>query len=359
MTGPPDSIPQERLVRSRSRFPLGASFRAGGTVVVMQEGTLFGRFGELKSDVREFEHVQAEGDDAVGRYGDRYADEGGAVLHFRSAHERESDLRSFLLFRPFRLGDFLCVHRAEYDTMAEANYRTNLSSCSSLPPSLPASLTPPAVAWARPGVVTDDSPAESNPFARFSSSISGYIPVRSGDRTNEEEAYFALSRWERFIGFLLCCAGASVCFAVAFFIGLPLLAFNPRKFAVSSTYSLPPARELTNLEFTGRLLTRLRTSPPPSLLYDQLTRRTTTDLIHGSFRSPLGSDSPFQTHHHRRTNTLYRRLSRFVRPYPLFRHRRTSSPAPPLFFLPPPTSPPSLLPNSKIETTSLCSFILY
>lgn len=28
-------------------------------------------------------------------------------------------------------------------------------------------------------------------------SVSGYVPLRSGDRTNEEEAYFALSRWER------------------------------------------------------------------------------------------------------------------------------------------------------------------
>lgn len=41
------------------------------------------------------------------------------------------------------------------------------------------------VAWARPGVVTDDSArggqgeGSNSPFARFSSSISGYIPVRS------------------------------------------------------------------------------------------------------------------------------------------------------------------------------------
>ncbi|KAL8291409.1 hypothetical protein RQP46_002387 [Phenoliferia psychrophenolica] len=105
--------------------------------------------------------------------------------------------------------------------MAESNFRSNLSG----------------FAWARPGAVTDDSPQASNastsPFARFSNSISGYIPVRSGDRTNEEEAYFALSRWERFSGFLLCTAGASVCFLVSFFIGLPLLALKPRKFAVS------------------------------------------------------------------------------------------------------------------------------
>lgn len=45
-------------------------------------------------------------------------------------------------------------------------------------------------------------------------------------------SYFALSRWERFLGFLLCIAGAAACFAVSFFIGLPMLAIKPRKFAV-------------------------------------------------------------------------------------------------------------------------------
>lgn len=140
------------------------------------------------------------------------------------------------------------------------------------------------VAWARPGVVTDDSPragqgeGSNSPFARFSSSISGYIPVRSsvppsshllprldsplhvtqrrpyergrsvspplrtsGDAADEvRDSYFALSRWERFLGFLVCCGGASVCFMIAFFIGLPLLALNPRKFAVSPPPSSPP-----------------------------------------------------------------------------------------------------------------------
>lgn len=62
--------------------------------------------------------------------------------------------------------------------------------------------------------------------------LSGYIPLRSNERTNEEEAYFALSRWERFLGFLLCCAGAALCFFVAF-LTLPLLAIKPRKFAVA------------------------------------------------------------------------------------------------------------------------------
>ncbi|GAA5971298.1 hypothetical protein JCM21900_004493, partial [Sporobolomyces salmonicolor] len=103
--------------------------------------------------------------------------------------------------------------------MAESSFRQNLAG----------------FRWAQG--VTDDSTAaaasESSPFARFTQALSGGIPLRSNDRSNEEEAYFALSRWERFLGFLLCCAGASACFAVSFFIGLPLLAIKPRKFAVS------------------------------------------------------------------------------------------------------------------------------
>lgn len=45
-------------------------------------------------------------------------------------------------------------------------------------------------------------------------------------------SFYALSRWERFLGFLLCVAGALVCFLIAF-LTLPLLALKPRKFAVA------------------------------------------------------------------------------------------------------------------------------
>jgi len=55
--------------------------------------------------------------------------------------------------------------------------------------------------WARG--VTDDSQAADagnsrNPFSRFYNAVGGaYIPLRSSENSNEEEAYFALSRWER------------------------------------------------------------------------------------------------------------------------------------------------------------------
>jgi hypothetical protein len=74
--------------------------------------------------------------------------------------------------------------------------------------------------------------SSGNPFRTFYASLSDYIPVGSNERTNEEEAFFALSRWERFIGFLLCCAGAAICLAVSF-LTVPLIAIRPAKFAVS------------------------------------------------------------------------------------------------------------------------------
>jgi hypothetical protein len=69
----------------------------------------------------------------------------------------------------------------------EQNFRTNLSQ----------------FRWSRGA--NDDSQASqragtsNNAFSRFYSAVgaSGYIPLRSNETSNEQEAYFALSRWER------------------------------------------------------------------------------------------------------------------------------------------------------------------
>ncbi|KAF8762015.1 Methylmalonate-semialdehyde dehydrogenase [Rhizoctonia solani] len=68
-----------------------------------------------------------------------------------------------------------------------------------------------------------------NPFSRMYNSMSSYVPLRSDERSNEEEAYFALSRWERFWGMssrcsymLLCCVPHP-----------PWLALKPGKFALA------------------------------------------------------------------------------------------------------------------------------
>ena len=111
--------------------------------------------------------------------------------------------------------------------------------------------------------VQDDSqqqqPQSSNPFARFYNAVGGgYIPLRSNERSNEEEAYFALSRWDRhvsnivfsphcmkiifpssrLIGFGACLLGAAVCFFVAFATA-PLIPIRPAKFALALRYPSP------------------------------------------------------------------------------------------------------------------------
>ncbi|KAJ3868485.1 Got1/Sft2-like family-domain-containing protein [Lentinula edodes] len=103
----------------------------------------------------------------------------------------------------------------------EQNFRNNLSQ----------------FAWAR-GSTNDSQPSQQqqsqpgqsgNPFARFYNAVAGdYIPLRSNERSNEDEAWLALSRWERLLGFGACLLGAAVCFFVAFITML-----RPSKFALS------------------------------------------------------------------------------------------------------------------------------
>ncbi|GAW01618.1 ER-to-golgi vesicle protein transport Sft2 [Lentinula edodes] len=103
----------------------------------------------------------------------------------------------------------------------EQNFRNNLSQ----------------FAWAR-GSTNDLQPSQQqqsqprqsgNPFARFYNAVAGdYIPLRSNERSNEDEAWLALSRWERLLGFGACLLGAAVCFFVAFITML-----RPSKFALS------------------------------------------------------------------------------------------------------------------------------
>ncbi|KAK0201020.1 Got1/Sft2-like family-domain-containing protein [Desarmillaria ectypa] len=86
--------------------------------------------------------------------------------------------------------------------------------------------------WSR-GVTDDSQPQQAqqspNPFSRFYQSIAGdYVPLRSSERSNEEEAWFALSSWERLLGFGACLIGAAVCFSIAF-----LTILRPTKFALS------------------------------------------------------------------------------------------------------------------------------
>ena len=123
--------------------------------------------------------------------------------------------------------------------------------------------------------VQDDSPQQqpqsSNPFARFYNAVGGgYIPLRSNERSNEEEAYFALSRWDRsvpsfafsphcihlssrLIGFGACLLGAAVCFFVAFATA-PLIPIRPAKFALALRY---PSRFYPSIALSSLLRSSL------------------------------------------------------------------------------------------------------
>ncbi|KIJ30194.1 hypothetical protein M422DRAFT_234961 [Sphaerobolus stellatus SS14] len=91
--------------------------------------------------------------------------------------------------------------------------------------------------WAR-GVTDDSTNANVNSgeggsmWSRWTSLAGSYVPLRSGERSNEEEAYFALSQWERLLGFGACLLGAIACFFVAF-LSLAVFAIKPSKFALS------------------------------------------------------------------------------------------------------------------------------
>ncbi|KAI5788228.1 Got1/Sft2-like family-domain-containing protein [Pyronema domesticum] len=76
--------------------------------------------------------------------------------------------------------------------------------------------------------------ASLNPFAE-----GGYVrlpttnaaPLPAQTRQQEEEGYFALSRWDRMLAFTICNLGAAACFVICFFL-FPVLSLRPRKFAV-------------------------------------------------------------------------------------------------------------------------------
>ncbi|TIA93646.1 hypothetical protein E3P99_00094 [Wallemia hederae] len=72
-----------------------------------------------------------------------------------------------------------------------------------------------------------------NLWSRIQNTVSDYVPLNSEDRSNEEEAYFALNRWERFLGFVICLLGSAACFVLAFLLFLPILPIRPHKFALA------------------------------------------------------------------------------------------------------------------------------
>ncbi|KAI4251434.1 MAG: hypothetical protein LQ352_004850 [Teloschistes flavicans] len=56
-------------------------------------------------------------------------------------------------------------------------------------------------------------------------------PLPAPSRREEEEGWFALSRWDRLLVFGACNAGAVICFVICFAL-FPVLSLRPRKFAI-------------------------------------------------------------------------------------------------------------------------------
>ncbi|KAL4809695.1 Got1/Sft2-like family-domain-containing protein [Aspergillus unguis] len=56
-------------------------------------------------------------------------------------------------------------------------------------------------------------------------------PLPAPSRREEEDTFFALSRWDRMLVFFACNLGAAVCFVICFFL-FPVLSLKPRKFAI-------------------------------------------------------------------------------------------------------------------------------
>ncbi|KZF18822.1 SFT2-domain-containing protein [Xylona heveae TC161] len=115
--------------------------------------------------------------------------------------------------------------------MASASFRDSMS----------------ALGWTRrdPDVPVNTS-SSSTPFLNRLQSLNpfgsgGYVrlpthenpgaPLPAPNRREEDEAWFALSRWDRLLIFAACNLGAAACFVICFFL-FPALSLRPRKFAI-------------------------------------------------------------------------------------------------------------------------------
>ncbi|KAI9376787.1 Got1/Sft2-like family-domain-containing protein [Aspergillus egyptiacus] len=104
-----------------------------------------------------------------------------------------------------------------------------------------------SLGWARRDADIPANTSSSTPFLSRLQSLNpfgqgdGYLqlpthegpgaPLPAASRREEEEGFFALSRWDRMLIFIACNLGAAVCFVICFFL-FPVLSLKPRKFAI-------------------------------------------------------------------------------------------------------------------------------
>lgn len=75
------------------------------------------------------------------------------------------------------------------------------------------------------------NPFGNGGYVRLPTTESAGAPLPAPSRREEEEAWFALSRWDRLMIFGACNLGAAACFVICFTL-FPVLSLRPRKFAI-------------------------------------------------------------------------------------------------------------------------------
>jgi Got1/Sft2-like family len=90
----------------------------------------------------------------------------------------------------------------------------------------------PDVSTAKPSILQRINPFGQSGYIRLPTTnqdLPAQLPAQSSSQENG--AWFALSRWDRLIVFVCCVLGAAACFVMAFIL-MPVLVLKPRKFVV-------------------------------------------------------------------------------------------------------------------------------
>ncbi|KAL8719896.1 MAG: hypothetical protein Q9225_003155 [Loekoesia sp. 1 TL-2023] len=114
--------------------------------------------------------------------------------------------------------------------MASASFRDSLNSMgwSRRDPDVPANTSSSTPILSK---LQSLNPFGDSGYVRLPTQEAPGAPLPAASRREEEEGWFALSRWDRLLVFGACNAAAIVCFVICFAL-FPVLSLRPRKFAI-------------------------------------------------------------------------------------------------------------------------------
>ncbi|KAL9002168.1 MAG: hypothetical protein Q9188_004885 [Gyalolechia gomerana] len=114
--------------------------------------------------------------------------------------------------------------------MASASFRDSLNSMgwSRREPDVPANTSSSTPIFSK---LQSLNPFRDSGYVRLPTQEGPGAPLPAPSRREEEEGWFALSRWDRLLVFGACNAAAVVCFVICFAL-FPVLSVRPRKFAI-------------------------------------------------------------------------------------------------------------------------------